>query len=70
MSKATLTLVFTGSPSFQAPKRNTTRFGAGVLTGFRFNPISGGPPNTPKFCDFSFFYMTYLKSKIFFGFSQ
>ena len=60
MSKGTQTLVFTGSPSFQAPKRNTTRFGAGVLTGFRFNPISGGPPNTPKFCDFSNFYMTYL----------
>ena len=29
------------------------------------------PPNEPKFCDFSFFYMTYLKTKIFFlGFSQ
>ena len=29
------------------------------------------PPNDPKFRDFSYFYMTYLKSKkIFFGFSQ
>ena len=31
MSKGTLTLVFTGSPSFEAPKRNTPR------VGFRFN---------------------------------
>ena len=29
------------------------------------------PPNDPKFRDFSYFYMTYLKSKKkFFGFSQ